>query len=257
MIMFNINDIVSLSQKAWDAIMEIYSEDFEVEYKKDDQLSPLTIADKKANDVILKWLSTISDLPIMTEEWKVIPYEQRSSWKGYWLVDPLDWTKEFIKRNWEFTVNIALIENNYPVAWVIHAPALWVTYFAEKWKWAFKIDKNWKIKQIKWKKTASNEVNVIVSRSHKWELIDKFISDLEQKHEKINYISSWSSLKICLVAEGEADIYPRLAPTMEWDTWAGQAIAEEAWVQVLQYDRNERVRYNKEDLLNPFFVVKK
>ncbi len=261
--------VIRVSVQAGQEIMKIYSTDFDVEIK-DDQ-SPLTVADKNANSVITEALLK-TRLPILSEEGKQIPYNERSAWDRFWMVDPLDGTKEFIKKNGEFTVNIALIEKNAPSIGVIFAPALGTLYFGSP------STGSWIIKDAAAKVTALNNedkflkrlcmlgkqlpVNdskrsytAVASRSHLNEDTSKFIEQLRNEHGEVNFISSGSSLKICLVADGSADVYPRLAPTMEWDTAAGQAIALHAGCKVEQYVSKSPVVYNKEDLLNPFFVV--
>ena len=218
----NVQDIVTIAKEAGDAIMQIYKQDFKVEYKQDS--SPLTLADKKANDIIEDGLNQLSvNIPILSEEGKNISYEDRKHWEYFWLVDPLDGTKEFIKKNGEFTVNIALIYKDTPVLGVVYAPALDVCYWAKQGEGAFKDGKKLPIKIA----NQRNTYKIVVSRSHMSDETQVFIDAIDTVKEK-ELISIGSSLKICLVAEGEADIYPRLGPTMEWDTGAADAIAREA-----------------------------
>ena len=245
-------------------IIEVYhTDDFEVKLKSDE--SPLTIADQRAHNVINKILKGTT-VPVLSEEGKNIKFEERKSWDYYWLVDPLDGTKEFIKRNGEFTVNIALIKEGIPVLGVIYVPVTKDLYFSEEGVGAFKAvnvdlesDINF-IRQFSFKLPFSleNEVYTVVgSRSHMNKETEDFIEKLKQEHGELNFISKGSSLKICMIAEGIADIYPRFAPTMEWDTAAGHAIALAAGCSVTQVDQKTPVKYNKENLLNPWFIVKR
>jgi len=250
----NIQDIVAIAKEAGDAIMQIYSQDFEVEYKQDK--SPLTIADKKANDIIENSLNQLTvNLPILSEEGKDIPYEQRKHWEYFWLVDPLDGTKEFVKKNGEFTINIALIYKDTPVLGVVYAPALDVCYWAKQGDGAFKDGKRLPLKTENQRETFK----IIASRSHMSDETQKFINKIDTDKEK-ELVSIGSSLKICLVAEGEADIYPRLGPTMEWDTGAAHAIVNESncnLAKYMHYNINKQFIYNKANLLNEWFLVKR
>ena len=249
------------------AIMDIYNDpeaDFGIEQKADN--SPLTKADKAAHAVISTLLS-VTPFPILSEEGADIPYKERKKWHTFWLVDPLDGTKEFIKRNGEFTVNIALIEEGVPYAGVIYVPVRKELYFGSSDIGAFKaadIDYNHQPTFEAIRSTAKRmPVNplhqglvVVASRSHMTEETRFYIDNLRKKGVPVTLISSGSSLKICLVAEGSADIYPRFAPTMEWDTAAGHAIAKAAGCEVYHIDEKTPLRYNKEDLHNPWFIVK-
>ena len=259
------------AKRAGEAILEVYDSDFAVEQK--DDKSPLTLADKRSHEIIEKVLEqTItvnnSTVPILSEEGKEIPYDERIKWEYFWLVDPLDGTKEFIKRNGEFTVNIALIHKHKPVLGIIYIPVKDVFYIAAINFGAYKlenssiltedlsieelIDKSQKLPLNSNDKTT---LTVIGSRSHTSEEFTEFVKQLNQKHENVEFISSGSSLKLCLVAEGKADVYPRFGPTMEWDTAAGQAIVEQAKCTVMEAETNEPLNYNKSNLLNPFFIV--
>ncbi|PLX14439.1 MAG: 3'(2'),5'-bisphosphate nucleotidase [Marinilabiliales bacterium] len=248
-------------------IIEVYNEDdFDVKIKSDN--SPLTAADKQAHKIISEELSK-TNIQILSEEGKNIPFNERSKWEIYWLVDPLDGTKEFIKRNGEFTVNIALIKKDTPILGVIYVPVTKDLYFSEESMGAFKainIDHETDISDItslmklsfKLPFIQDNELFTIVgSRSHMNEETESFIKKLTSKHGEIDFISKGSSLKICMVAEGIANIYPRFAPTMEWDTAAGHAIALGSGCTVTQSDELTPVVYNKENLLNPWFIVKR
>jgi len=247
----NIKDIVAIAKEAGDAIMQIYSQDFEVEYKQDN--SPLTLADKKANDIIENRLNQLSvNLPILSEEGKEIPYEERKHWEYFWLVDPLDGTKEFVKKNDEFTVNIALIHKDTPVLGVVYAPALDICYWAKQDEGAFKDEQRLPLKTESQRETYK----IVASRSHMSDETQAFIDDIDTDKEK-ELISIGSSLKICLVAEGGADIYPRLGPTMEWDTGAAHAVISESGKNLQKYENGEysKHKYNKEDLLNQWFIA--
>ncbi|MFT6048940.1 MAG: 3'(2'), 5'-bisphosphate nucleotidase [Patiriisocius sp.] len=258
----NLAIILEASLVAGTRIMEVYATDFDVEKKGDD--SPLTIADKNANEVINQYLEKTS-FPIISEENKQIDYTVRKEWSTCWIVDPVDGTKEFIKRNGEFTVNIALVENGTPIMGVIYVPVSKTLYFTgDNGKQSFKMDavsegiliseilKN--ATPISPIKIDDSVVKVVGSRSHLNDDTKAFVSEFQKKHE-VEIVSKGSSLKFCLVAEGEAHIYPRYAPTMEWDTAAGHAICQAAGVQVIDVTTNEPLKYNKENLLNPYFIV--
>jgi len=246
----DIQDIVAIAKEAGSAIMQVYKQDFEVEYKQDS--SPLTLADKKSNDIIEDGLNKLSvSFPILSEEGKSIPYEDRKHWEYFWLVDPLDGTKEFVKKNGEFTVNIALIYKDTPVLGIVYAPALDVCYWAKQDEGAFKDGQKLPLKT----KEQRNTYKIVVSRSHMSDETQAFIDAIDTNKEK-ELISIGSSLKFCLVAEGVADVYPRLSPTMEWDTAAADAIVRESGKATSQFESDEPVTYNKKDLLNPWFVVR-
>jgi 3'(2'), 5'-bisphosphate nucleotidase len=266
---------IQTSLEAGYAILDVYHSDFSVEYKADD--SPLTLADKRAHEIIVNYLNT-SGIPILSEEGKGVPYEERKTWERLWLVDPLDGTKEFIKRNGEFTVNIALVESQQPVLGVIFVPDKDVLYFASRKLGSFKLERIQSLGLPGWeggKKDPDNLLKRIVdlavrlpvnlsplpsftivgSRSHSTAELQAYVEERRRDFGKVEFIAAGSSLKFCVVAEGLADVYPRLGPTMEWDTAAGQAIAENAGGEVLQYETNEPLVYNKEDLYNPWFSV--
>jgi 3'(2'), 5'-bisphosphate nucleotidase len=243
-------------------ILDIYSQDFDVEFKEDK--SPLTLADRSAHDAICQGLLS-TGLPVLSEEGKKIPYEIRRQWDKFWLVDPLDGTKEFVKRNGEFTVNIALISSHKAIMGVILVPVSNVLYFASRPSGAFKISLNGtdgsdieKILQNAESLPIPGtpvKVTVVGSRSHSSPETVNFIRNLQITEPELDFVSVGSSLKMCLVAEGKAHIYPRFGPTMEWDTAAGQALVEIAGGKVLQADTGETVIYNKPGLLNPWFVA--
>ena len=243
--------IVDIAKEAGKEIMEIYNKkDFKIEYKDDGSL--LTEADTKSNEIICKALIKLyPNIPILSEENKEAPYETRKNWEYYWCIDPIDGTKEFTEGNGEFTVNIALIYKNTPVIGVVYAPAIDEMYKAKKGEGAFK--NNQKLPLII-NNNPKEKLSIVVSKSHFSKETREFINKLDTKEKK--EVSKGSSLKLCMVAEGIADIYPRLANTMEWDTAAADAIVRESGKMTYQFELNEPIVYNKEDLLNPWFVVK-
>ncbi len=253
---------VGAAIKAGKAILEVYKTDFQVAYKKDH--SPLTLADRTANAIIEKALLP-TKIPCLSEEGKAIPYSERKKWNRLWIVDPLDGTKEFVKRNDEFTVNIALVENQRVIAGVVYAPVLDLLYVGMTEKGSFRVEKASQKRNL-W--AAFHKVNelpfqqfkrpfcLVVSRSHNNRETTDFIDKITAKYPEANIVSKGSSLKLCLVAEGSADIYPRFAPTSEWDTAAGHAVVKAAGGNVFQATEGEKeVIYNKENILNPWFVV--
>ncbi len=247
----DIKEICRIARKAGEAILEVYQGDVEVEIK--DDRSPLTAADRAAHRIIVRELEQLTpDIPILSEEGKDIPYEVRRNWERFWLVDPLDGTKEFIKKNGEFTVNISLIEGHKPILGVIHVPVRDKTYFGQLGQGSWVREKEEKERRISCRPfDPASDLTVVMSRSHPSLELETFLKNLNVGKT----VSVGSSLKLCAVAEGEADIYPRLGPTMEWDTGAGQAIVESAGgvVETLQ---GKPLDYNKRDLLNPYFVAR-
>ncbi|GAB6045609.1 3'(2'),5'-bisphosphate nucleotidase CysQ [Caminibacter profundus] len=266
---FNIDDVLEIARKAGEEVLKIYNKDFEVEYK--DDKSPLTEADKKSHLMILDGLNNLSIknidsiFPILSEEGNDIPYEERKNWEYFWMIDPLDGTKEFVKKNGEFTINIALIYKNEPIFGVVYAPVLDWIYFNDN-ESAYKIEKDKLIKLPI--KRSDDKFIIVASRSHLNEETKKFIKSLTTYDHQLSsivydFISIGSSLKLCLVAEGKADIYPRLAPTMEWDTAAADAVVRKAGKKVYKINTSDYslstidyLFYNKENLLNPWLVVK-
>ena len=248
------------------AILEVYSSEFSVQDKED--RSPLTEADRRSHELIKKRLEGIPPVyPVLSEEGRDIPYEEREKWEFFWLVDPLDGTKEFIKRNGEFTVNIALIRRGKPILGIIYSPACDLLYFSGEGLGAYKLS------DVS-KKPANNGLDELISRSSKLPVssdprpftvvgsrshmnseTQEYFHSLEKDHGKLNIISIGSSLKLCMVAEGSADAYPRLGPTMEWDTAAGQAILEHAGGKVTRWESAAPLSYNKKSLLNPYFLA--
>lgn len=273
--MENRDALLSLALKAavaaGEEILAVYEREFEVERKDDG--SPLTEADRRAHRRIVDLLSP-SGLPVLSEEGKAIPFDERRGWTSFWLVDPLDGTKEFIKRNGEFTVNIALVEDRRSVLGIIFAPVLDTIYFGGRGIGAFRLKEIPRLPadakageelSILWARkgdrlpltpaSAPRKFTVAASRSHRSPETEAAIESLRREHGGLELISSGSSLKICLVAEGAADIYPRFAPTMEWDTAAGQAIAEAAGASIVRSDDRSPLEYNKPDLTNPWFIA--
>jgi 3'(2'), 5'-bisphosphate nucleotidase len=269
---------------AGEAIMEIYGSSFGVEFK--DNGSPLTLADKRSHEIIAGRLTDCQagrgELPVLSEEGREIPFEERSRWGYFWLVDPLDGTKEFIKRNGEFTVNIALIRKQTPVIGVVYVPAKEIFYFAAEGIGARKMDAGFfsclereyddpdreldailrdsvSLPREAGEKPHPSErqkarLTVAGSRSHSAEAFQYFLEEMKKKYEEVEFISAGSSLKFCLVAEGRADIYPRFGPTMEWDSAAGQCIVEQAGGRVVSMEDGLPLAYNKRDLRNAFFM---
>jgi len=247
---------------AGNEILKIYEQEITVDYK--DDKSPVTQADKAAHLCIEKCLKS-TNLPMLSEEGKDQSFEIREKWERFWMIDPLDGTKEFIKRNDEFTVNIALIENRNPVLGVIWVPVKSLLYFGESSIGAYKVEGltlppstiNLLTKgQNKLpNKKNKNEFVVVTSRSHISSETEAFIDALQKKHENLTTTAMGSSLKLCLVAEGAADVYPIFAPTMEWDTAAGQAIVQASGRTVRDVITNKQMRYNKKKLLNNWFIV--
>ena len=242
--------------EAGEAILEVYaSGDFGVEMKSDQ--SPLTLADKAAHNVISAHLQE-TGLPVLSEEGSAIPYSERKTWEYFWLVDPLDGTKEFVKRTGEFTVNIALMHQSIPIAGVIYAPIIDVLYYGSKEMGVYKIEKENQVQlPLVTKKNTmedfrkKNPITIVASKSHMNDETKTFIDQFVNPQLS----SMGSSLKLMLLAEGAADIYPRLAPTMEWDTAAGDAILRSLNMSVYQTDLKTELLYNKENLLNPSFIA--
>jgi 3'(2'), 5'-bisphosphate nucleotidase len=242
--------VLAIASIAGREILEIYDTEFEVE-SKDDQ-SPLTAADLAAHRVIVEGLAALTpSWPILSEESDEIPVSERQAWERYWLVDPLDGTREFVKRNGEFTVNIALIEDGVPVLGVVHVPVTDVSYYGADGLGAFKRIADGEATPMKVTERAPRPMRVVGSRSHRGDSLNAFLDKLGE----FEMLAMGSSLKLCLVAEGEADVYPRLGPTSEWDTAAADAVVRSAGGKVVQMD-GAPLAYNKPDtILNPYFVV--
>jgi 3'(2'), 5'-bisphosphate nucleotidase len=261
----NFNELLKIAINAsiegGHAIMEVYASDFEVENKAD--ASPLTLADKNCNEVIEEFLLK-TKIPILSEEGTKTSYSERKKWQYSWLVDPLDGTKEFVKRNGEFTVNIAMIYNGSPIMGVIYVPVKKELYFAMEGLGSYKTSRSLVIDNLEDLVLESNKLPidykrnnyvVVGSRSHMSAETEQFFEEKKIEHGEVEVIAVGSSLKLCMVAEGKADAYPRYAPTMEWDTGAGHAIAKMAGFSAIQYNTNKEMVYNKEYLLNPWFLV--
>lgn len=265
-----LHQAIIASVLAGNEILKIYDTNFSVEIK--DDKSPLTLADKNASEKIIDFLSPLK-IPVLSEEGKHDDFIIRKQWDKLWIVDPLDGTKEFVKRNGEFTVNIALVENNLPNIGVIYAPVLNDIYFASKELGAYKINgddfkliKN-EIENLSFENILSNakklpiETNnsiykVVASRSHMSTETYQHIEDLKLKHKTVEIVNTGSSIKMCLVAEGVANEYPRFGPTMEWDTAAGQAILQASNCTLIDLETNQPMKYNRENLLNNWFIAK-
>ena len=257
-----LNIAITAALEAGNAILEIYkSGEFDVEIKVDN--SPLTKADTASHNVIMSYLSQ-TEIPVLSEEGIDISYAKRKGWEQLWIVDPIDGTKEFIKRNGEFTVNIALIKNQRPILGVIFVPAKSELYFSTKEIGAFKVAVD--LQNFDFEKLMSNAdklpmqrenktFTVVASRSHMSPETESYVQKMRDIHGAVKLISKGSSLKLCMVAEGKANCYPRFAPTMEWDTAAGQAICEHAGFRVIDWVKKEKMLYNRKELLNNWFLV--
>ena len=252
------------SLEAGKAILEIYgSDDVGVEYKEDQ--SPLTRADRAAHEVLMKHLAP-TGIPVLSEEGKHMPFEDRRGWDALWIVDPVDGTKEFIKRNGEFTVNVALVRAGRVVCGVVLAPVLGHAYVGEVGSGAWRcevdmtgdtsVEQAWEARQaLPLAQAQDRPFTVVASRSHMSPETEAYVERARAEHGDVNLISKGSSLKLCMVAEGTADAYPRFAPTMEWDTAAGQAVCEAAGCDVVDQNTGATMRYNREALLNAWFLV--
>jgi len=247
-----LDNVIDLARRAGEAIMEIYRQlDPAVQYKQDN--SPVTAADLAAHEIIEAGLRCLTpDWPVLSEESEQINFDQRRFWRNFWLVDPLDGTKEFLSHSSEFTVNIALIGGGCPVMGVVHAPVIDRMYYSARGMGAWKIDGE-RLSQIRVGQSLRASLRIVTSRSHRSDedKIERFLNG----SENCEFVSMGSSLKFCLVAEGAADIYPRLGPTMEWDTAAAHCIVEEAGGSVTDLEGNLLV-YNKPVLRNPEFIAR-
>ena len=247
---FEISDILEIAKNCGEEILAIYQDNIDVKYKSDK--SPFTLADRRSHDIIIQGLKGYG-LPVLSEEGKEISFKERQKWNLFWMIDPLDGTKEFVNRNGEFTVNIALLHNNKPIFGVVHVPYLRVFYYNDMYN-AYKIENNKQI-VLPIKRVDEDKLVIVSSRSHLNQETKSFIKSIRTSKEKV-LISIGSSLKICLVVEGKADIYPRLAPTMEWDTAAADAIARKIGKALYSVVTNQPLQYNKENLRNDYFVLR-
>lgn len=240
-------------------ILEVYNQETKVELK--DNGSPLTLADKVSHEAIARFLAE-TNIPVLSEEGKDVLFEERSQWKYYWLVDPLDGTKEFIKRNGEFTVNIALMENGLPVSGVIVQPVTGSVFAGLAGLGLYKFDAGESFvfneeKRIKsGNMSDTNFTRVVASRSHMSEKTEEFINNLRKEKNKVELVNAGSSLKFCLLAEDKADVYPRFAPTMEWDTAAGHALLKAVGKNIYLFPSGEEMTYNKPELINEWFIAR-
>jgi len=245
-----INSVKSIGVEAGSAIMDVYHTDYDIQIKTDN--SPVTEADKKANTIISNKLNQLTpDIPILSEEGRNIPFSERENWTSFWLIDPLDGTKEFIKKNDEFTVNIALIENGKPIFGVVYAPAMDILYWGEVGEGAYKKSGDSAEVKINILDELNSPVLVAGSRSHPSERMNAFMGQFKESQVR----PMGSSLKVCLVADGSVHFYPRLGPTMEWDTAAAHAVLRAAEGEMMKYGTNEPLEYNKRNLLNPEFIA--
>ena len=255
-----LNIAIKASLLAGKEILDVYQSDFGVEFKEDN--SPLTLADQRSHQTISKTLAQ-TGLPLLSEEGINIEYAVRKNWSLFWLVDPLDGTKEFVKRNGDFTVNIALIDKNLPELGVIYVPVTDELFFGNKQIGAFKVEKASTFSHVEELKKAATQLPlkasfpvVVASRSHLNEETSAFINNLKQTKPETEILSRGSSLKMCMVAENQQAIYPRFAPTYEWDTAAGHAILRAAGGEITLAENMEKeLVYNKADLLNPWFIA--
>jgi 3'(2'), 5'-bisphosphate nucleotidase len=247
------DDVCRIAREAGEAILQVYNASEGIQIEKKDDNSPLTIADKQSNDVICKGLEQLEhQFPIISEENKQIDYAERKGFTYSWLVDPLDGTKEFIKRNGEFTVNIALIHQQEIVLGVVYIPVTDELYWAAKGEGAYHRSAKGDLPLNAQSFTLQDAgLNLVCSRSHLNPDTEAFVN----RFESPELVSRGSSLKFLIIAKGDAHIYPRLAPTMEWDTGAAQIILEEAGGKVIDEETKEPLKYNKENLLNPYFVA--
>lgn len=254
---------INAALEAGKVILGVYhSDDFEVELKGDN--SPLTKADLASHNVIMSYLK-MTNIPVLSEEGEFISFDERKDWNQLWIVDPIDGTKEFIKRNGEFTVNIALVEDQKTIIGVVFVPVSGELYFSTKDIGSFKVSVNLQNYNVDTLVNLGKKLplyredktfTLVASRSHMSPETEIYVGEMRQKYGVVNLISKGSSLKLCMVAEGKADCYPRFAPTMEWDTAAGQAICEHAGFEVVDWSTKEQMLYNKEELLNAWFLVK-
>ena len=253
-----LDTLLRIAKTAGNAILSVYQRAGDIDVTIKDDNSPLTEADRDAHEIIIAELKEFTpSIPILSEESDGTSVDERLSWSRYWLVDPLDGTKEFIKRNGEFTVNIALINNGAPELGIVHVPVTNISYLGKTGVGAWKVAATGEADAISIANFALNQgqVRVVASRSHRGDLLDQLINTLEAKLGEAEVVSMGSSLKICLLAEGKADIYPRLAPTSEWDTAAAHAVLAAAGGDIVDTEF-QALRYNqKESMLNPHFIA--
>jgi len=251
-----IQPVITLAREAGAAAMEVYHTNFETRRKAD--RSPVTEADLRSHRILVDGLRRLfPETPVLSEESsRLAPYEERIHWHEFWLVDPLDGTKEFLKRNGQFTVNVALVREGRPVAGVVYAPASEVLYYSTLEGEAFQVVGEESPARLARRRPPEGDTLVVVgSLSHPTPEMDVFLAEQRSRFRNVEFRPMGSSLKICMVADGRADVYPRFGPTMEWDTAAAHAVANAAGCRLRHHDSDEELRYNKEDLHNPWFVV--
>ncbi len=251
-----IEELINILRQAGNSILDIYTQSFNVELKADH--TPITLADQNSNDILTRGLyNCYPDIPVISEENEPVPFNQRKDWFCFWLVDPLDGTKEFIEKNGEFAINLALIENRQPVLGMIYIPVTGTLYYAVNGKGCFKITGNSEPLSLKTSiKNPQDKVIVVGSRSHLSPEVHTLVKKLRHEFREVELIRMGSAIKFGLIAEGKADFYLRTGRTMEWDTAAGQAIVKESGKQVYDYKTGQPLVYNKKDLTNPWFIVK-
>jgi len=251
----NIIELIRILRQAGKAILEIYHQNFNVELKAD--LTPVTIADHNSNDIIIRGLKRYyADIPVISEENDPVPFSQRKNWTCFWLVDPLDGTKEFIKKNGEFAINLALIEGKQSVLGMIYVPVSDIIYYAISGQGCYKVMADSQPLPLRANiKNSPDEVTVVASRSHVSHEVHDFIKILGQKFSKVNLIQMGSAIKFGMIAEGTADFYLRTGQTMEWDTAAGQIIITESGKKIHNYKTGKPLVYNKRNMINPGFIV--
>ena len=251
-----IDDVKDIAKRAGDEVLAVYGTEFSVATKED--TSPLTEADRRSNEVIIEALNRLyPEIPLISEETKAVDYAVRKDWDLFWLVDPLDGTKEFVKRNGEFTVNIALVKGGVPILGVVYQPVGDHLYWAQEGLGAWRSRGDGEAAKLEGGDhySVKDSVVVVASRSHLTNEVQAFVDGLKSEGKDVVFLSAGSSLKLCLVAEGGADVYPRLGPTMEWDTAAAHAVALESGRRVINHETGNDLIYNKESLLNPYFIV--
>lgn len=249
-----VEEVVRIAVSAGQEILKIYDERYQIDHKDDG--SPVTTADVRAHELICAELSAMTpEIPLLSEEAPHVSVSERQQWSHFWLIDPLDGTKEFIQRNGEFTVNIALIEGTRPVLGVVHTPVQSLTHFGSRGAGAYRAVGDAPAEQISSCRYDGAQVRMVASRSHSGAPVVAFRDALAlESGAPVDVVNMGSALKVCLVAEGQANVYPRLGPTSEWDTAAAHSVLSEAGGGIVDLDGNA-LRYNKTDLLNPWFIA--
>jgi 3'(2'), 5'-bisphosphate nucleotidase len=252
----DITGLTGILHRAGEAILEIYQQDFKINFKSDS--TPITLADQNSNRIIVNGLKRLyPEIPVISEENEPIPYDLRKNWSCFWLVDPLDGTKEFIKKNDEFAINLALIENRNPVLGMIYIPVTKTIYYGRSGKGCFKIAGDCEPQKLAHNRVKSPELmTVVASRSHVSPEVYSLLKKLRRQYVEVHLLRMGSAIKFAMIAEGQADLYLRTGQTMEWDTAAGQVIVEETGKRVVEYKTDRPLIYNTEKLVNPWFIVK-